>query len=168
MTGEYRYTIIITAGGYVGILGSENGLKSTTLPQETGKDARDTVLAGGFSAKESDSLFPDLKQRIISYYNGNPVEFPDKLDFNGATSFQRSVWRAVAKISYGETRSYGWVAAQIGKPGASRAVGQALHRNPLPLIVPCHRVIGSDGKLVGFGGGIDLKKALLELEKQAG
>jgi methylated-DNA-[protein]-cysteine S-methyltransferase len=168
MIGEYRYTIINTARGYVGILGSENGLKSTTLPQETGKDARDALFARGFSAKESDSLFLDLKQRIINYYNGNPVEFPDELDFNGATSFQRSVWRAVAKISYGETQSYGWVAARIGKPGASRAVGQALHRNPLPLIVPCHRVVGSDGKLVGFGGGIDVKKALLELEKQAG
>ena len=165
MTKEYEFAIFNTARGYVGLLGSEAGLRITTLPQPTEKDAKDLLSADAFSAKPSDHHFLDLIERITRYYNGYPVKFPDKLDFAGATPFQRSVWQTTVSIPFGETRSYVWVAVQIGKPGAARAVGQALHRNPLPLIVPCHRVVGSDGKLVGFGGGIDLKRSLLELEK---
>jgi len=168
MTKEYEYAIFNTAMGYVGILGSEAGLRITTLPQTTEKDIEGLLLIDAFSAKPSGNHYRDLIQRITQYYDGYPVEFPDKLDFSDATPFQQSVWQATASIPYGETRSYSWIAVQIGKPGASRAVGQALHRNPLPLIVPCHRVIGSTGKLVGFGGGIDLKSSLLTLEMTDG
>ncbi len=81
------------------------------------------------------------------------------------TRFQKAVWRATAGISYGETRSYAWVAKKIGNPRAVRAVGQALGANPVPIIIPCHRVIGSSGKLCGFADGLGMKKMLLELEK---
>lgn len=82
------------------------------------------------------------------------------------TDFQRRVWAALLTIPYGQTRSYGQLASQIGSPTASRAVGLANGRNPISIIVPCHRVIGSNGSLTGYGGGIDRKRALLDLERQ--
>jgi methylated-DNA-[protein]-cysteine S-methyltransferase len=85
------------------------------------------------------------------------------LDVEGA-AFQRKVWKALATIPFGETRSYGEIAKQIGSPGAMRAVGAANGRNPVSIVAPCHRVIGSTGKLTGFGGGLDVKAKLLELE----
>ncbi len=95
------------------------------------------------------------------------ASFPDELDLSTATPFQRQVWEKTRLIPYGETRSYSWVAEQIGKPGAARAVGQALGRNPLPIIIPCHRVVASDGKLCGFAGGLGMKRRLLSLEASA-
>ena len=81
------------------------------------------------------------------------------------TDFQRSVWAALLEIPYGETWSYGQLAARLGKPGAARAVGLANGRNPIPIVVPCHRVIGADGSLTGYGGGLDRKLVLLDLER---
>ncbi len=92
------------------------------------------------------------------------MEFRDRLDTTGWTSFRTRVWNATRRIPYGQTRSYGRVAAVIGQPRACRAVGQALHRNPVPVIVPCHRVVGADSSLTGFGSGLALKRALLRLE----
>jgi len=102
------------------------------------------------------------------YFSGHRVTFPDELDLSGATAFQREVWEVTRLILYGETRSYAWVAEQIRKPQAVRAVGQALGRNPLPTIIPCHRVITSDGKLGGFSDGVEMKRHLLGLEASAG
>ncbi len=82
----------------------------------------------------------------------------------GGTPFQQAVWRALTAIPWGETRSYGQLAREIGRPGAARAVGMANHRNPLPILIPCHRVIGAGGSLVGYAGGLELKQALLALE----
>ena len=81
------------------------------------------------------------------------------------TPFQMKVWQALREIPYGRTASYGEIARKIGSPGASRAVGGANHRNPLPIVIPCHRVIGANGRLVGFGGGLEIKEALLRLER---
>ena len=118
-------------------------------------------------ATRSPDLFDDLMERFRGYFNGHKTTFPDKLDLSGATPFQREVWQATRLIPYGATRSYAWVANQIRRPRAVRAVGQALGRNPLPVIVPCHRVIASDGKLGGFTGGLDMKRRLLYLEASA-
>ena len=96
---------------------------------------------------------------------GERQEFDVELDLVG-TEFQRTVWAALQTIPYGETRSYGEIAAQIGTPGASRAVGLANGHNPISIIVPCHRVIGANGSLTGYGGGLDRKKLLLGMEKQ--
>jgi methylated-DNA-[protein]-cysteine S-methyltransferase len=162
---EYFHIVFKTVAGWVGLLGSEAGIRIVTLPQLTAEEAKTLLHFREFSSILSDSFFQDLTQRIENFYEGIPVIFSDRLDLSDATPFQRSVWQATRTISYGETRSYSWVAGKIGKPNASRAVGQALHRNPLPVIVPCHRVVGSNGQLVGFGGGIDLKRRLLELER---
>ena len=111
-----------------------------------------------------DEAFPDAVEQLEAYFTGDRTEFDLELDLVG-TEFQRRVWAALLTIPYGETRSYGEIARQICSPGAFRAVGLANGHNPIGIIVPCHRVIGSNGSLTGYGGGIDRKRALLELEK---
>lgn len=101
---------------------------------------------------------------MTEYFAGTRREFSIPLRLIVGTSFEHEVWLALATIPYGETISYGTQAERIGRTGAFRAVGAANGRNPLPLILPCHRVVGSDGSLVGFGGGLALKQALLDLE----
>jgi len=108
--------------------------------------------------------FADAVDQLAAYFAGNLTEFDLHIDLQG-TEFQQKVWGALCTIPYGETRSYGEIALQIGSPGAFRAVGLANGRNPIGIIVPCHRVIGAGGGLTGYGGGIDRKRALLALEK---
>lgn len=105
-------------------------------------------------------LAPQLK----AYLSGKAVRFNCRLDLSAGTAFQQKAWRAMLTIPRGETRSYAWIAKKIGKPRAARAVGAACGANPVPIIVPCHRVIASDGSLGGFGGGLPLKRRLLKLE----
>lgn len=104
-------------------------------------------------------------QQVTEYLNGRRREFDFPYTLQG-TEFQRKVWRALCDIPYGETRTYGEIAAAVGSPKAYRAVGMANHDNPILLAVPCHRVIGANGKLVGYGCGLDMKEALLQLEKK--
>jgi methylated-DNA-[protein]-cysteine S-methyltransferase len=111
-----------------------------------------------------DAAFPVAVEQLESYFAGELFDFDLELDLVG-TMFQRTVWQALLTIPYGETRSYGEIAAQIGSPTASRAVGLANGHNPIGIIVPCHRVIGANGSLTGYGGGLDRKRALLALEK---
>ena len=112
----------------------------------------------------ADGAFADVVEQLEAYFAGSLTEFDVELQLIG-TEFQRRVWAALQTIPYGETRSYGQIAEQIGSPGASRAVGLANGRNPIGIIVPCHRVIGSTGGLTGYGGGVDRKQTLLALEK---
>ncbi|QUR68436.1 methylated-DNA--[protein]-cysteine S-methyltransferase [Mycobacterium spongiae] len=113
------------------------------------------------------TAFADAADQLNAYFSGELQEFDIELDLQG-TEFQQRVWKALLTIPYGETRSYGDIADQIGSPGAARAVGLANGHNPISIIVPCHRVIGASGKLTGYGGGLDRKHALLELEKHRG
>lgn len=106
------------------------------------------------------------EQQLNEYFAGQRQQFSIALDMRG-TRFQKNVWDALLAIPFGETRSYGQLAKQLGNPKASRAVGAANGRNPLSIIVPCHRVIGSSGKLTGFAGGLETKAHLLSLEKSA-
>jgi methylated-DNA-[protein]-cysteine S-methyltransferase len=164
MSGELKYITFNTDMGWVGILASAKGLLDTTLPQRSAQEAHQLLGESINQATWSPRLFDDLMERLKVYFSGGKAAFPDELDLSGATRFQREVWEATRLIPYGETRSYLWVAEQIKKPKAARAVGQALGRNPLAIIVPCHRVIASDGTLGGFGGGLEMKKHLLYLE----
>lgn len=104
-------------------------------------------------------------EELLEYFNGKRKEFRVPLNPKG-TDFQRKVWSALQTIPYGETRSYGQIAAQVGNPKACRAVGMANNRNPILIMIPCHRVIGADGSLVGYGGGLELKEQLLNLERE--
>ena len=160
------FVLFDTCLGWMGIVGSPSGLRMVILPQES----RDAVLCkvmnhGSAAEEQSPTMFGDLPHRLSRYLEGEPVDFPDKLDLSETTRFQQDVWQAVRTIPYGETRSYGWVAGKLGSPKAARGVGQALARNTLPIVVPCHRVIGSNGSLVGFGGGVEIKEFLLRLER---
>jgi methylated-DNA-[protein]-cysteine S-methyltransferase len=104
-----------------------------------------------------------LRGQLAEYFAGARREFDLRLAPEG-TPFERSVWEELRRIPFGETRSYGEIAQAIGRPGAARAVGRANGANPIPIVVPCHRVIGSDGSLTGFGGGLEAKSRLLEIE----
>jgi methylated-DNA-[protein]-cysteine S-methyltransferase len=112
---------------------------------------------------ENAARFEEARRQLGEYFAGQRTEFDLPLSPTG-TAFQREVWAALQTIPYGQVRSYGEIAAQIGRPGASRAVGLANGRNPIAVIVPCHRVIGASGALTGYGGGLHRKRLLLDLE----
>ncbi len=117
--------------------------------------------------RQSDAPFRAARRQLAEYFRGTRQAFDLKLAPRG-TEFQKAVWKALAAIPYGRTRAYSDIAGRIGRPRAVRAVGLANGRNPLPIIVPCHRVIGRDGTLVGYGGGLHVKQALLDLERRHG
>lgn len=156
-----------TKAGWLAVAGSARGLTAVTLPQQARQKALD-MLPDSQTADFSPPQFEDLAERISGYFNGRRQDFSDALDLTTATPFQRRVWLATRLIPYGETRSYRQLAVCIGQPGAARAVGQALARNPLAIIIPCHRVLQADGRLGGFGGGPEMKRYLLSLEAAAG
>lgn len=114
-----------------------------------------------------DSLLAAAEDQLEAYFHGELKEFALELRLAG-TPFQRSVWSMLRSIPYGETRTYGELAEALGNPAASRAVGLANGRNPVGIIVPCHRVVGADGSLTGYGGGLDRKRRLLDFERGAG
>ena len=117
-------------------------------------------------ARRDDAAFAGARRQLGEYFAGERTEFELPVRMEG-TPFQRAVWRALLEIGYGETISYGELARRIGRPDASRAVGLANGRNPISIVVPCHRVIGSSGALTGYGGGLERKRFLLDLESPA-
>jgi methylated-DNA-[protein]-cysteine S-methyltransferase len=119
----------------------------------------------GPSAAAGDPVLAAAEAQLHEYLAGHRTDFDLPLAGDvGGSAFERAVWAAIAAIPYGEMRTYGQIAATVGDPSAARAVGVACNRNPLPVVVACHRVVGADGKLVGFGGGLPRKRFLLELE----
>ena len=112
---------------------------------------------------QNDSCFAGVKEQLFQYFSGELETFDLSFKLHG-TEFQKRVWTALLQIPYGETRTYGDIARELGDPKASQAVGSANGSNPIPIIIPCHRVIGANGKLTGFGGGIETKQFLLNLE----
>jgi methylated-DNA-[protein]-cysteine S-methyltransferase len=156
---EIRYGVV---GSPVGpLLIARNREVFTHIWFQNGKD----VLRAASDWIEDPRAIADAARQLKEYFRGERTEFDLPLAPDG-TPFQRKVWKALLRIPYGETVSYGQVARWIGMPEASRAVGAANGRNPLPIAVPCHRVIGSSGKLTGYGGGLDIKEALLALERK--
>ena len=147
----YYYTTLI---GKVGIAEDGTGITDVFL----GNHPIDAEV-------EETELIKEAAKQLDEYFIGGRKQFSVKLSPKG-TPFQQSVWNALLEIPYGETRSYKQIAEKIGNPAASRAVGMANNKNPIFIIIPCHRVIGSSGKLVGYGGGIDVKEILLNLESE--
>jgi methylated-DNA-[protein]-cysteine S-methyltransferase len=132
----------------------------------------DTVVLGidfsdlkGASKEDSPVIMKETIRQLDEYFSGKRKNFSLKVELKG-TDFQKSIWNAMSKIPYGKTASYKDLAVMAGKPKAARAVGGACHRNPIGIVLPCHRVIGSDGSLTGFGSGLDLKEKLLNHEKK--
>jgi len=144
-----------TAGQFVfGVVASDVGIRAIELNGATALPGREG---------ESNPLLRQAVEQLRAYFAGELRDFDLTLDMQG-TGFQTRVWHELRNIPYGETRSYSFVANTIGAPKAVRAVGAANGRNPIPIVVPCHRVIGAGGSLVGYGGGLPLKRFLLDLE----
>jgi methylated-DNA-[protein]-cysteine S-methyltransferase len=141
--------------GRIGIVENGEGITAVYF--------NESEIANKFELEETDLLREAAKQ-LQEYFSGTRSIFEIPIILEG-TDFQKSVWKALQEIPYGETRSYGDIAKSIGNPKACRAVGMANNRNSIPVFIPCHRVIGSNGKLVGYAGGLEIKKHLLEIEK---
>lgn len=159
-----------TAYGWVGIAWSERGLVGVTLPQSGEADALRQLPPSREPPPEAPAGLDvaRLVERLQRYFEGEPVTFDEPLDPTIGTEFQRRVWALTRAIPRGRTRGYGEIARAAGSAGAARAVGQSMARNPWPVIVPCHRVVGSDGSLTGFGGGLSMKQRMLEMEGYPG
>lgn len=153
------YTAIETHLGWVWVASTAKGLCALSLGGEGfGAIHEAKTEAGG------EGLLARVCADLQRYFAGEEVAFDYRLDLSQATGFQRSVWRVVREIPWGQVRSYRWVAERVGNPRATRAVGGALAKNPLPIIIACHRVVRSDGSLGGFSSGLGWKRGLLELE----
>jgi methylated-DNA-[protein]-cysteine S-methyltransferase len=161
------YSVTATGWGYVAAVWSTDGLWELTFPQPTAEAALAALHHG--EAEAGSSRWTDLlSDELGRYFAGEQVVFSVPVDWSGYTPFQAAVLKYTAGIAYGAVDSYGRVAIAIGSPRAARAVGGALHINRTPVVVPCHRVVGADGSMVGFGGGLPRKEALLALEKENG
>ncbi len=159
-----RYALVPTDLGEFGLAASERGLVFLLLPHPEPRQSLLSLLRHDESS-EDPGFFAELTRRLQAYARGDAVTFDDiELDLRG-TPFQVAVWHATRAIPRGQTRSYKQIAEAVGRPGAYRAVGASMAANPVTIIIPCHRVVGSDGSLCGFGGGLPLKQRLLALER---
>lgn len=151
--------------GVVGVAVGPNGVVACTV-RPTKAQARAELRARvPQGIREDAAATRDACTQITEYLDGSRKRFQLRIDFNGAgTEFQRQVWRELTKVKFGDTVSYGELAERVGRPGAARAIGNAMNQNRHWLIVPCHRVITSSGGMGGYGGGEHVKRALLELE----
>ncbi len=160
-------SVLETQLGWMGVAYSPRGIISLQLPR-AGRELALRDLQRAFPKGSVKQEIPEeIARELRDYSAGRCRQFHLPVDLSSARPFQRAVLTAISRIPFGETRSYGWVARAIGKPGAARAVGQALHTNPIPIIIPCHRVIASNGSLGGYGGGLEMKRRLLQLEGSA-
>lgn len=159
---SYYYKITTTPVGVLTLIASDRGLAAILWQDDSPRRVR---LAPRVESADHPLLL-HAEQQLQEYFAGTRQRFDLPLDFAG-TEFQRKVWAALVSIPFGETRSYKQIAEQIGHPSAMRAVGAANGRNPVSIIAPCHRVIGANGKLTGFAGGLDIKAFLLSLESGA-
>jgi methylated-DNA-[protein]-cysteine S-methyltransferase len=157
----FAYTIFPSPVGALKLVASENGVAAILWEN----DRADRVRLGAMTEQPEHPILAETARQLREYFAGTRTRFDLPLDFRG-TDFQKSVWAALLTIPAGETRSYAEIAQQVGRPAACRAVGAANGKNPLSIIAPCHRVIGSDGSLTGFAGGLEGKKYLLELEQR--
>ena len=165
--GIYR-SYYDTELGSGGVVASAAGLLEVVTP--FGGSSREKVaecIAARYPLAFTESPLTERAARLLtSYFAGEPVSFDLPIDFTGVTPFQKSVYDAVMALQYGVLESYGEIAARIGRSGAARGVGWAMARNPLPIVIPCHRVVGGGGKLTGYSapGGVESKKRLLVME----
>ncbi|MBS0169666.1 MAG: methylated-DNA--[protein]-cysteine S-methyltransferase [Nitrospira sp.] len=148
-----------TTLGWVTITASDKGVTSIDL-SSSGRTS-ESRSAGGDPAGV---IVEEAKRQLLAYLDGTGREFSFPVDWSAGTTFQRKVWKAITKIPYGRLRSYQWVAMRVGGKQYARAVGMALGANPVPIVVPCHRIVAHDGSLGGFSCGLPLKRRLLKLE----
>lgn len=161
------YTSIDSPIGTVFIASTSKGICAISLAVSE-KTFLSEIIEYGIPERD-DKRFTELRKDLKDYFRGKKVDFSKhRLDISSGTEFQKKVWRKLLEIPYGETRGYKWLAEAVGSPKGFRAVGGANGRNPIPIIIPCHRVINSDGSLGGYSGGVWIKEWLLKLEKGHG
>ncbi|MET9905473.1 methylated-DNA--[protein]-cysteine S-methyltransferase [Streptomyces sp. NPDC006476] len=153
-----QHTVITSPYGPLTLVAEDGVLCGLYMTDQRHRPAEETF------GDRDDSPFGEVEAQLTAYFDGELKEFTLELRLNG-TPFQRMVWDQLRRIPYGETRSYGELAAALGNPAASRAVGLANGKNPVGIIVPCHRVVGADGSLTGYGGGLPRKQRLLDFER---
>ena len=166
---QLKRCIFPSPHGWVGIAGSARGLSRLTL-KPTPEETLESLAADGWpEADPEDAVFAQARQCLERYFAGEVDALAElELDLTDAPPFYAAAWDACRTIPAGETRSYAWLAAAAGRPGAARAAGQAMAKNRLALVIPCHRVIGSSGDLHGYGaGGLAVKAELLNMERAA-
>lgn len=157
--------------GWIGVVASAQGLRMLSLPRRAEAAALRTVRQHyrDIEIVQDDPFLRDVAAQVLAYFAGERREFSVLLDLRGRTPFELAVWAAVGRIPYAQTRTYSWVADEVGGGrGAAQAAGAAVGANPVPIIVPCHRVIAADGSLHGFAGGLAMKARLLALENGQG
>lgn len=160
---HYRYSMLASPIGDLTLIAADDALAAILFDGQ----GLDRFRRGTPTRDDDWAVLVAAKRQLGEYFAGHRRDFDLKLDFGG-TDFQRSVWTELLRIPSGQTRSYADVAAAIGRPAAVRAVGAANGANPIPIVAPCHRVIGKDGSLTGFGGGLPVKEKLLALESGQG
>ncbi|NGO76206.1 methylated-DNA--[protein]-cysteine S-methyltransferase [Streptomyces sp. YC504] len=153
------HTVIDSPYGPLTLVATDGVLSGLYMTDQRHRPAEETF------GLPDDSGFEPVVEQLTAYFAGDRTDFDLPLHLDG-TEFQRAVWAELLKIPYGETRSYGELAEALGNPAASRAVGLANGKNPIGIIVPCHRVVGANGSLTGYGGGIERKRQLLDFERQ--
>lgn len=158
-TSNYVFKLMNSPVGTLRLVASDKGLAGVWFE----RSRPERVRPRGDVESARHPVLVEAERQLREYFAGRRRAFDLTLDFVG-TPFQRSVWNALLTIPFGQTRSYGQIAKQVGRPSASRAVGAANGRNPVSIVAPCHRVVGSTGALTGFGGGLDVKERLLRLE----
>jgi len=162
----HRVNIFKSRWGWMGISESTKGIDAVVLPQAS----RQTLLSKlpGDSVELLDGqASPQLREaqaQLTDYLDGTRQSFDLPLDLSGGTRFQQKVWRTLLSTSYGQLRSYQWVAMRVGGSQYARAVGNAVGANPMPIVIPCHRIVAHDGSIGGFSGGLPMKRKLLTLE----
>ena len=161
---EIAFTSYMSPSGKILIASSERGVCKIAFSADENKFVHDVSSQFHSDVIRDGARLHSVIELLDSYFRGNPIRTRITLDLRG-TDFQRRVWSEVLKIPYGKTRAYSEIAYAIGRPSAWRAVGNAVGSNPVPLIIPCHRVVRSDGSLGGYAYGISLKKELLEMER---
>ena len=162
------YTTFKSPVGEILATRTNKGLNSITFPKTRWHRFLEALRKDEtVELKRDEKRFSSLKKELKRYFSGKKVSFRQPLDLSGGTTFQKRVWKAMQKIPPGQTKSYGWLARQAGGKNKARAVGAACGANPVPIVVPCHRVVKSDGSLGGYGGGLGVKRKLLGIEKTA-
>jgi methylated-DNA-[protein]-cysteine S-methyltransferase len=165
---DVAYDVVDSPLGPLFVAATERGL--CRISYDTEPERQEEWLARGFGARvlRSPRALDDVRRELAGYFEGERHDFDLDVDLRPFAEFNRAVLRHLARVPYGQTTTYGTLAARAGRPRAARAVGMVMNRNPIPIVLPCHRVVGSTGKLVGYAGGLDRKEALLRLEGALG
>ncbi len=159
---DVRLSIWVSPLGAIRLAVSPLGLAGAWF--EGDRHGPDPLRTAQWRVDDTHPVITEARLQLAAYFNGDQTPFKLPLDLRLGTPFQQLAWQTLGTIGYGQTITYGELAARMGKPSASRAAGAAIGRNPLAIIVPCHRVVGSNGSLTGYAGGLDRKLALLQLE----